>query len=66
MCSERNVVVTATEAAEMLGITRKDFYRIAGEDDFPTGFRVGVEVCWLTEEVQAWADAQEGGGCDDL
>ena len=66
MMSERNVVVTAAEAAEMLGVDRMAFYRIAGANDFPACFRVGVETCWLTEEVQAWADAQEGGGMDDL
>lgn len=66
MMSERKIVVTADEAAEMLGMTRKEFYRIAGADDFPACFRVGVETCWLTEEVQAWADRQEGGGMDDL
>lgn len=61
MSSERKIVVTSDEAAEMLGMTRKEFYRVAGADDFPACFRVGVETCWLTEEVQAWADRQEGG-----
>lgn len=66
MSSEKNIVITADEVAEMLGVDRGTFYRIAGTDDFPACFRVGVETCWLTEEVQAWADAQEGGGMDDL
>lgn len=66
MSSEKNIVITANEVAEMLGVDRKAFYRIAGADDFPACFRVGVETCWLTEEVQAWADRQEGGSDGDL
>ena len=66
MSAAKNIGITANEIAEMLGVDRGTFYRIAGADDFPDCFRVGVETCWLTKEVQAWADRQEGGGRDDL
>lgn len=50
-------LVTAWEAAEVLGVSRAHFYRMHNSGKIPHPVRLGGSVRWRLQELRAWIAA---------
>lgn len=58
---ENKLLLTASEAAQALGISRSKLYSdLLGREDFPT-VRLGGSIRINKKKLQAWIDARTGG-----
>ena len=55
--SERKLLVTAPEAAELLGVSRAHLYRMQRAGRFPAPVRLGGSVRWRVDELREWVEA---------
>lgn len=53
-------ILTATEVAEMLGVSRETIYRLARSNQIPH-FRVGTALRFSKEKVKEWIEIDEKG-----
>ena len=62
--SSDKILLTVTEAAEALGLSRSTVYnQLLHRPDFPT-VRLGGSVRVNRQRLQEWADAHTSGGVD--
>ena len=51
------ILISAREAAALLGIGRRTFYRLHSSGRVPLPVRLGGVVRWRLEELQRWTQA---------
>ena len=51
------LAISASEAAELIGVSRSEIYKLARSDGFPA-FKVGERVVVSLKGLEAWVDAQ--------
>ena len=51
------LLLTANEAAVLLGISRSNLYRLNSSGRLPLPVRLGASVRWRRDELAAWVDA---------
>ena len=51
------LLLTASEAARWLGISRAHFYRMHNAGKIPLPVRLGGSVRWRVDELRAWVAA---------
>jgi len=54
---EGPLLVTATEAARLLGVSRTTFYRLHSSGRVPLPVNLGRSVRWRSRELDAWVQA---------
>lgn len=54
---DRTLLLSATEAGAMLGISRSNFYKLKSEAKVPAPIRLGKRVLWRRKELEAWVAA---------
>jgi excisionase family DNA binding protein len=50
-------LLTAIDAAALLGVSRAHFYRMHNAGRIPLPIRLGGAVRWRVDELRAWIDA---------
>ncbi len=53
-----DALLTVSEAAHYLGMTRPSLYALRHRGDAPLGFRVGGRVLYRRAEIDAWLEAR--------
>lgn len=53
----RQELLTSTDAAELLGVSRSHFYRMHRAECVPPPVRLGGVVRWRLSELKDWIDA---------
>ena len=55
---DRRLVVSAREAAKMLGVSDRHLHRLSTEEGLPR-VRIGARVCYRIETLETWLKAHE-------
>ena len=59
MSQQKSLLVYAHEAAEVLGVSRAQFYEFAKHLTFPKARRPGKRVMYVREELEKWVKELE-------
>ena len=55
------LAISASEAAELIGVSRSEVYKLARTADFPA-FKIGERVVVSLKGLEAWVEAQSQKG----
>ena len=53
----KSILLSASEAAQLLGIGRSLFYSLRSEGKLPLPRRLGSRVLWQKTELEKWIDS---------
>ena len=53
----KKLLLTATEVAQLVGLSDKQIHRLNDRGDIPRPVRVGGSVRWRTSELEDWVDS---------
>lgn len=53
------MLLTATDVADWLKVTRMTVYNLMSQQDFPKPIKLGAAVRWDSAEVESWLQAQK-------
>ena len=57
MTANEPLLLNATDAARLLGVSRQTFYRLHGAGRLPLPVRLGRSCWWRSRELDAWVEA---------
>jgi predicted DNA-binding transcriptional regulator AlpA len=60
-CLRDPLLVAATDACQLAGVSKATWWRLRAADKIPAHVRLGGRVLWRVEELKAWIAA----GCPD-